>query len=99
MEDKDPVWLKDKGDHFFRRADYTAALNAYAKSIKADPTLLPAKLNRATTFIKMRAFDLCVSDCDELIEYIKNLKEDEIEGDRPYYMKIMARAYLKRGAA
>jgi len=22
IEDKDPVWLKDKGDHFFKRADY-----------------------------------------------------------------------------
>ena len=99
VEDKDPVWLKDKGDHFFRRCDYNAALNAYAKAIKADASLLPAKLNRATTFIKMRAFDLAVEDCDELITTIKNLKDEELEGDRPYYMKIMARALLKRGAA
>lgn len=60
VEDKDPVWLKDKGDHFFKRADYTAALNAYAKALKADPTFLPAKLNRATNFIKMRAPELCI---------------------------------------
>ena len=26
IEDKDPVWLKDKGDHFFKRADYQGAL-------------------------------------------------------------------------
>ena len=26
VEDKDPVWLKDKGDHFFKRYDYNAAL-------------------------------------------------------------------------
>lgn len=22
IEEKDPVWLKDKGDHFFKRNDY-----------------------------------------------------------------------------
>ena len=32
-EDKDPVWLKDKGDHFFKRSDYHAAINAYSKAI------------------------------------------------------------------
>lgn len=37
VEDKDPVWLKDKGDHFFKRADFIGALNAYAKAVKADP--------------------------------------------------------------
>lgn len=67
VEDKDPVWLKDKGDHFFKRADYTAALNAYGKAIKADPDFLPAKLNRATNFIKMRAPELCIADCNEII--------------------------------
>lgn len=32
-EDKDPVWLKDKGDHFFKRNDYHAAINAYTRAL------------------------------------------------------------------
>mmetsp|Transcript_2186 Transcript_2186/g.1523 ORF Transcript_2186/g.1523 Transcript_2186/m.1523 type:complete len:115 (-) Transcript_2186:1164-1508(-) len=56
VEDKDPLWLKDKADHFYKRNDYTAAISAYSKSIKADPELLMTKLNRATTFIRMRCF-------------------------------------------
>ena len=32
-DDRDPVWLKDKGDHFFKRNDYHAAINAYSKAI------------------------------------------------------------------
>ena len=36
IEDKDPVWLKDKGDHFFGRADYNAACNAYTKALNED---------------------------------------------------------------
>ena len=33
VEDKDPLWLKDKGDHFYRRNDFYSALNAYSKSL------------------------------------------------------------------
>ena len=68
VEDKDPVWLKDKGDHFFRRADYTSAINAYSKALKADPEFLTGRLNRATCFIKLRAFDLAVDDCNDITD-------------------------------
>lgn len=40
IEDRDPVWLKDKGDHFYKRHDYASAMNAYSKSIKNDPEFL-----------------------------------------------------------
>ncbi len=70
VEDKDPVWLKDKGDHFFKRADYTGALNAYSKALVADPDFLMGKLNRATTYIKLRAFDHAVDDCTSIVTQI-----------------------------
>jgi tetratricopeptide (TPR) repeat protein len=47
----------------------------------------------------MRAYDMAVSDCDEIINDIKAMKEEEIEGDRNYWMKLTARAYVKRAAA
>ena len=59
-DDHDPVWLKDKGDHFFKRSDYSAAINAYTKALKADPEFLSGRLNRATAYIKTRAFNQCV---------------------------------------
>lgn len=40
IEDRNPVWLKDKGDHFYKRHDYNSAMNAYTKSIKNDPEFL-----------------------------------------------------------
>jgi len=67
IEDKDPVWLKDKGDHFFKRADYTGAINAYSKALQADPEFLSGRLNRATTFIKLRAFEMCIDDCNDIM--------------------------------
>jgi len=56
IEDKDPVWLKDKGDHFFKTADYQSALNAYSKALEYDKEFLSGRLNRVTTWLKVRAF-------------------------------------------
>jgi len=33
------------------------ALNAYSKALKADPEFLTGRLNRATTYIKIRGFE------------------------------------------
>lgn len=56
IEDKDPVWLKDKGDNFYKRNDLNAALNAYSKAIAGDPEFFKAYLNRATVCLRMRNF-------------------------------------------
>ena len=74
VEDTDPVWLKDKGDHFFKRFDYNAAINAYTKAIKADPQFLAGRLNRAAAFIKVRGFVACADDCSDIIDQIGKLK-------------------------
>jgi hypothetical protein len=50
------VWLKDKADHFFKRHDFQAAVMAYGKALKEDPEFLMARLNRATSYIKVRGF-------------------------------------------
>jgi dyslexia susceptibility 1 candidate gene 1 protein len=55
-EDTDPVWLKDKGDHFYKRNDFVGAVRAYSKALDADKDIMSAKLNRATTFLKARGF-------------------------------------------
>ena len=54
IDDKDPLWLKDKGDHYYKRNDYYSAIAAYSKSIENDKDFLISRLNRATTFMRMR---------------------------------------------
>ena len=66
IEDKDPVWLKDKGDHFYKRNDYYSALNAYTKSLEFDKEFVMARLNRATTWIKTRCFENGIEDLLEI---------------------------------
>ena len=66
IEDKDPLWLKDKGDHFFNRNDYLSAINAYSKSLEFDKEFLMGRLNRATTWLMTRSFDHCIDDCNDI---------------------------------
>lgn len=75
------------------------ALNAYSKALKADPEFLTGRLNRATTYIKIRGFEQCIDDVNDIVTQIQKLKENEFELDRPFYVKIMARAIVKRAAA
>lgn len=55
------------------------------------------RLNRATTWIKIRQFENCIEDCNDIENQINALKESEREDE--FYSKMQARIYLKRGAA
>ena len=79
VEESDPVWLKDKGDHFYGRSDFSSAINAYSKALDCDKDFLMGKLNRATTWLRVRSFEHCVADCDEIENHIGTLKEGERE--------------------
>ena len=74
------------------------AINAYSKALAADPEFLTGRLNRATTFIRMRAFEQAVEDCNDIIAQILKLKDDVFELDKDFYTKILARTYVKRAA-
>ena len=97
IEDRDPVWLKDKGDHFYKRHDYSSAMNAYTKSIKNDPEFLKWYLNRATTLLKIRNFEGAIEDLNDIEKKIKAQSEEELKD--PFYDKMMARLIVKRAAS
>lgn len=98
IEEKDPVWLKDKGDHFFKRNDFTAAISAYSKALAADKTFLAGFLNRAACWIKMRQFENAILDCRDIEGILNGIKAEEREADT-FYAKIEARMLVKKGAA
>ena len=77
IEDKDPVWLKDKGDHFYNRNDFYSALNAYSKALEYDKEFMMGRLNRATTWLRVRAFQSCIADCEDIEGAMHGLKEEE----------------------
>ena len=97
VEDKDPIWLKDKGDHFYKRQDFNSAINAYCKALEYDKEFLMARLNRASTWLKVRCFENCVEDCQDIQTYVNGLKAEEREND-DFYIRMMGRSFLKMGA-
>eukprot|EP01039_Chlorochromonas_danica_P003779 gene3781-4129_t len=64
----DPLWLKAKGDDFFRAGDSQSALNAYSAAIDLDSNFTACYANRAACYLKMGHYLQCKADCDKTIE-------------------------------
>ena len=71
-----PLFLKDKGDEFFKSGDFTSAINAYSKALKADPTFVPVLINRASCYLRIFEFDRALESlCEaEQISTEENVK-------------------------
>ncbi|KAF0705806.1 hypothetical protein As57867_006896, partial [Aphanomyces stellatus] len=41
ISESDPVWLKAKGDDFYRNKDFRSAINAYSDALSVDSSLTP----------------------------------------------------------
>jgi len=74
-------------------------LNAYSKSIENDKEFLMARLNRATTFIKMRWYGAAIDECHDVERLVFAIPEKDKEEDPVYYTKMLGRTYLRRAAA
>eukprot|EP01031_Cornospumella_fuschlensis_P026010 gene26010-31409_t len=108
VTEEDPVWLKAKGDDFFRTGDVQSALNAYSAAIDADPAFLACYANRSACYLKLGLHAQCKADCDmvlsksvELADALPNSEED-IAKHNAERMKLMAsivKTYIRRGAA
>jgi hypothetical protein len=34
IEDRNPIWIKEKADNFFKNKDFRSAVNCYSKAIE-----------------------------------------------------------------
>lgn len=91
IEERDPTWLKGKGDDFFRAGDYRSAINAYTDALEADAEMVSALSNRAACHLKLGALEECVKDCSDAITAL----ERGPGGIQTQLMRLLAR----RGAA
>ena len=96
-EEVEPVWLKQKGDHMYNRGDFKWSLPEYTKAVKADPTFLMARLNRSANYVKLREYDACLRDLDDIMVYIHDLDPKEKALDPEFYSKMELRVSIRKG--
>ncbi|XP_059808480.1 dynein assembly factor 4, axonemal isoform X3 [Hypanus sabinus] len=90
-EEKNPDWLKDKGNKLFASGDYLAAINAYNLGIRLNNNLPALYLNRAATHLKLRNLHKALEDCSKALELLTPAVPDNAES--------RLKAHVRRGAA
>eukprot|EP00944_MAST-04C_sp_MAST-4C-sp1_P013889 g13889.t1 len=87
ISERDPFWIKGKGDDFFRAKDFKSAINAYSAALDIDETLIAALSNRSNCWLQLDNYDKCVEDCLVLLEKVK--------GTTPAERKLMTAQQLR----
>ncbi|RHZ20358.1 hypothetical protein DYB31_001194 [Aphanomyces astaci] len=90
-----PVWLKAKGDDFYRHKDFRSAINAYGDALAIDPSLTPCLSNRAACFLQVGEYQLCADDCSTALALLPDI------GDTPSMqtVQLKVRVLVRRGTA
>jgi tetratricopeptide (TPR) repeat protein len=88
------LWLKDKGDSFFRDKNYVSAIEAYSEAIKLDSRLMKAYLNRSLSYLKIFKLQDAINDCDQCLcllqSELPNSEEEKVHS-RVVLAKVKAR--------
>uniref|UniRef100_UPI00398F3155 dynein axonemal assembly factor 4 isoform X2 n=1 Tax=Pristiophorus japonicus TaxID=55135 RepID=UPI00398F3155 len=90
-EEKNPDWLKDKGNKLFASGDYLAAVNAYNLGIQLNNKLPVLYLNRAASHLKLRNLHKAIEDSSKALDLLTPAVPDNANS--------RLKAHVRRGAA
>ncbi|XP_042268015.1 dynein assembly factor 4, axonemal [Thunnus maccoyii] len=90
-EERNPDWLKEKGDKCFATGNYLAAVNAYNLAIRLNRKIPALYSNRAACHLKLRNLHKAVEDSSQALELLTPPVAANA-GAR-------ARAHVRRGSA
>uniref|UniRef100_A0A8B9KLP8 Dynein axonemal assembly factor 4 n=1 Tax=Astyanax mexicanus TaxID=7994 RepID=A0A8B9KLP8_ASTMX len=90
-EEKNPDWLKDKGDKLFRTGNYQAAVNAYDLAIKLNRRIPALFSNRAACHLKLRNLHKAIEDSSQALELLTPAVTDNAAA--------RLKAHVRRGTA
>ncbi|KAI1235093.1 hypothetical protein IHE44_0002725 [Lamprotornis superbus] len=90
-EEKNPDWLKDKGNKMFAMGDYLGAVNAYNLAVRLNNSLPLLYLNRAACHLKLRNLHKAIEDSSKALELLTPPVRDN--------EKARVKAHVRRGTA
>ncbi|XP_060006329.1 dynein axonemal assembly factor 4 isoform X2 [Lagenorhynchus albirostris] len=70
-EEKNPEWLKDKGNKLFATENYLAAINAYNLAIRLNSKIPLLYLNRAACHLKLKNLHKAIEDSSKAYRIMK----------------------------
>ena len=75
ITERDPTWLKGKGDDFYRSQDYLSAINAYSTALEVAPTMSNVLSNRAACYLCLGKLQECIDDTSDAMSHLPNEKD------------------------
>ncbi|XP_026471176.1 dynein assembly factor 4, axonemal-like [Ctenocephalides felis] len=90
-EERNPTWLKEKGDDFFNKQNYRSAVNAYTAGIQINSKMPALYANRASAQFNLQHFNRCIDDCTKALELLVPACDANL--------KARASCIARRGAA
>ncbi|KFQ65503.1 Dyslexia susceptibility 1 candidate 1, partial [Phaethon lepturus] len=90
-EEKNPDWLKDKGNKMFAMGNYLGAVNAYNLAVRLNNKLPLLYLNRAACHLKLRNLHKAIEDSSKALELLTPPVPDNVNA--------RVKAYVRRGTA
>ena len=93
IDEKNPIWAKQKGDNFYNNKDYRSAINAYNNALDLDPHFHKVLINRGTSYMCLGEFDLALNDFNRAIDLINAI--DKKERSDAFYDRINVKALSK----
>lgn len=69
-EERNPQWLKEKGDDFFNKKNFLAAISAYSTGIQLTNKYFDLFLNRSAAHFAIENFQRSAEDCSTALELL-----------------------------
>ncbi|KAJ1558162.1 Dynein assembly factor 4, axonemal, partial [Cladochytrium tenue] len=82
LAEKNPIFLKDKGNAFLRRGDLDSAINAYTAALALEDSLQVCHANRALCHLRRGEPEACVDDCTRALELLR-LQQEQQQQQQP----------------
>lgn len=90
-EERNPLWMRDKGNKFFQAGNYLAAINAFSHAIRLDSKMPSLYSNRAACHLKQGNCMKCIEDCSKALELLTP--------PVPQNLSSRCKAHVRRGTA